>query len=81
MSGTTKNLLIGLSFVVFFGSLAAAGYFIVGATVIASTGTLRGGWQGVSVDVGAVLVVGIGLAIVLFWVGARKPKSLRAEQD
>jgi hypothetical protein len=78
MAGTTKTFLIVLSFAVLLATIATAIWLLLGSVVVASTGTLPGGWATVWTQIIAVLLGGIGLAVLLFWIAARKPKSLRA---
>jgi hypothetical protein len=77
MSGTVKTLLIASSFVVLLATIAVAGWLFIGSAVVASTGTLAGGWATVRAQIIAVLLGGITLAILIFWIAVRKPKPLR----
>lgn len=77
MAGAGKTFLIVFSFVVLLATLATAGWLFLGSAVVASTGTLAGGWAAVRTEIIAVLIGGITLAVLLLWIAARKPKPLR----
>jgi hypothetical protein len=77
VAGTAKALLISFSFVVLLATVATAGWLLIGSTVVASTGTLPGGWATVWTQFIAVLLGGVTLAVLLFWIAVRKPNPLR----
>ena len=66
---------------VLLGTFALAGWLMIGSTVVAASGTLPGGWHEASVELAAILVGGVGLAMLLFWSAAKKPKPLRGPDD